>query len=126
MFADKDIPRLIAADVMTGSVTSCDELQTITEVIEILSERKLEAILVTKKGNFSQGIISKTDLLFSYVRGVGLALTSKYGDHRLTLKNMCLARHTQSKYTRTSRLFVVFMAAWPLYIGQLLRQVVRD
>ena len=72
MFADKDIPRLIAADVMTRNGTYCDAAQTISEVIEILSERKLGAILVTNKDDSSLGIVSKTDLLLAYIRGACL------------------------------------------------------
>ncbi len=72
MFADKGIPRLIAADVMTYNVTSCDGVLPITEVIEILSARKLGAILVTNKGDSSLGIVSKTDLLLAYIRDTRL------------------------------------------------------
>ena len=72
MFAEKGIPRLIAADVMTSNVTSCDAARTITEVIEILSEMKLGAILVTNKGDSSLGIVSKTDLLLAYIQGARL------------------------------------------------------
>ncbi|MCP4453895.1 MAG: CBS domain-containing protein, partial [Planctomycetes bacterium] len=73
VLADKGIPRLIAADVMTCNVTSCDGTLPITGVIEILSERKLGAILVTNKDDSSLGIVSKTDLLLAYIRGVRLA-----------------------------------------------------
>jgi len=39
-----------------------------------------------------------TAIPFASIRlGLGLALTSRYGIHRLTLKNMCRARHTQVK-----------------------------
>ena len=68
MFTQKKIPRLKAADVMTRDVVSCDAAQPITQVIEILSERKMSAILVTSDNNSAPGIISKTDLLFAYTR----------------------------------------------------------
>ncbi|MCG8635542.1 MAG: CBS domain-containing protein, partial [Desulfobacterales bacterium] len=41
----------------------------IAEVIEILSEKKLGAVLVTGKADASTGIVSKTDLLLAYIRG---------------------------------------------------------
>ncbi len=72
MFADRDIPRLIVSDVMTDNATSCDAARPITEVIEILSERELGALLVTNKDDSSLGIVSKTDLLLAYVRGARL------------------------------------------------------
>ncbi len=72
MFADKDIPRLVASDVMTGNVTSCDGILPIIGIIEILSEKKLGAILVTNKEDSPLGIVSKTDLLLAYIRGARL------------------------------------------------------
>lgn len=69
MFAEKDIPRLIASDVMTGNVTACDATCTITEVIEILSSQKLGAVLLTNKDDSPPGVVSKTDLLLAYIRG---------------------------------------------------------
>ncbi len=70
LFSKKQIPRLTATDVMTHDVISCDCSQTITQVIEILSERKKGAVLVTSQNNSTLGIISKTDLLFAYIREI--------------------------------------------------------
>lgn len=67
----KNIPRLIVRDVMTRDVTTCDKDDPITEVIEILSSRKLAALLVTDAHTPAGGTISKTDLALAYVRGIG-------------------------------------------------------
>lgn len=70
IFSKREIPRLTATDVMTHDVISCDCSQPITQVIEILSEEKKGALLVTSKNDSCLGIISKTDLLFAYIREV--------------------------------------------------------
>lgn len=70
MFSKKEIPRLTATDVMTRDVISCDSDLTIYRVIEVLSEKKMGAVLVTHPNDPTMGIISKTDLIFAYIRGV--------------------------------------------------------
>ncbi len=69
LFSKKEIPRLVVEDVMTRTLTACNANQTITEIIEILLERKKSAILVMDNKDSSSGIISKTDLLFAFMRG---------------------------------------------------------
>ena len=68
--SERQIPRLIVKDVMTGSVASCDEHLPVFEVIEILSARTLGAMLVTDENGTAIGIISKTDLILAYIRGI--------------------------------------------------------
>lgn len=69
LFTKNEIPRLIVEDVMTRTLIACNANQTITEIIEILLERKKSAILVMDKSDSSSGIISKTDILFAFIRG---------------------------------------------------------
>ncbi|MFH2057541.1 MAG: CBS domain-containing protein [Pseudomonadota bacterium] len=68
----KEIPRLMVKDVMTSGANVCRASDPITQVIEILSGRKLGAVLVSDHSNPTLGIISKTDLVLSYIRGIPL------------------------------------------------------
>lgn len=68
----KEIPRLMVKDVMTFGVTVCSASDLITQVIETLSDQKLGAVLISDHSNPSLGIISKTDLVFAYIRGIPL------------------------------------------------------
>ncbi len=66
----RDIPRLMVKDVMTIGVTSCSAVASITQVIEILSHGKIGAVLVSDPGAPTLGVISKTDLVLAYTRGI--------------------------------------------------------
>ncbi len=68
--SEKQIPRLIVKDVMTDSVESCDASLPVSEVIEILSAQTLGAMLVADENGTAIGIISKTDLILAYIRGI--------------------------------------------------------
>ena len=70
--AGKDMPRLLVKDVMTHGVSSCAGERPLADVVEILSHRKLAALLVTNEHTRSAGTISKTDLVLAYTRGTGI------------------------------------------------------
>lgn len=52
-----------ASDVMTSSVISVTEDQTLKEVIELLARHKFSGLPVVDKGNKVIGIISETDIV---------------------------------------------------------------
>ncbi|MCG8616425.1 MAG: CBS domain-containing protein [Desulfobacterales bacterium] len=68
----KKIPRLIVAEVMTGDVASCHAVSPISEVIEILSEKRMGAVRIKNEMSAHIGIVSKTDLILGYIRGITL------------------------------------------------------
>lgn len=63
-------------DVMTSSVLSVHDNETIAAVIEKLSAYRLGALLVVDQSNTPTGVISKTDLIIAYLRGRELTETA--------------------------------------------------
>lgn len=72
----KAVPRFKVQDVMTSSVTSFSESNTLLEIMEGLSSHRLGAVLIVDGRNAPIGVISKTDLILAYKRGVPSASTA--------------------------------------------------
>jgi len=64
------LPRLRAKEVMTGRITDCKKTDTLYQVMELLSLGRLKAVPIVDGADQPLGIISKTDLVLAYVRGV--------------------------------------------------------
>ena len=68
--AEKDRPRVTAGEIMTAQVQVCRRSDTLYQVMDILSERKLKALPVVDDQGMPLGIISKTDLVLAYVHDI--------------------------------------------------------
>ncbi len=68
--AEDATPRLRIRDVMTPSVNSFPDNATLSEIMEGLSVYRFGAVLITDEGNRPCGVVSKTDLILAYARGV--------------------------------------------------------
>jgi CBS domain-containing protein len=60
----------MAGEIMTGQVQVCRRSDTLYQVMDVLSERKLKALPVVDDRERPLGIISKTDLVLAYVHGI--------------------------------------------------------
>jgi predicted transcriptional regulator len=67
---DASALRLRVKDVMTPRVMSFSDNQTITEIMEGLSVNRFGAVLIMGEDSVPSGVISKTDLILAYRRGV--------------------------------------------------------
>jgi CBS domain-containing protein len=62
--------RLRVAEVMTPSVVSIPEDSPLSEVMEVLSTYRFGALLAVDSEGAPSGVVSKTDLILAYLRGV--------------------------------------------------------
>lgn len=67
--ADADMTRLSVKDVMSFDVAACNPAESISQVMDVLSEHQLGAVLISSSDE-AVGIISKTDLAVSYVKEI--------------------------------------------------------
>ncbi|MFH0959364.1 MAG: CBS domain-containing protein [Pseudomonadota bacterium] len=72
-----DSLRFKVRDVMTPSVTSFSENDSLSEIIEGLSVNHFGAVLIRDKNSAPVGVISKTDLILAYKRGISLELPAR-------------------------------------------------
>lgn len=68
--ADDAPLRFKVKEVMTQSVTSFADDAPLMEIMEGLSVNRLGAVLVTDRNGAPSGVISKTDLILAYRRGI--------------------------------------------------------
>ncbi len=66
----ENLPKLLAREVMTGQISSCKSIDTLYQVMELLSLGKLRAVPIVDEKDLPLGIISKTDLVLAYVHGI--------------------------------------------------------
>jgi CBS domain-containing protein len=59
-------------EVMTASVVSCREDDSLVQVIEGLTDHRLGAILIRDSQGLARGVVSKTDLVAAYHHGMSL------------------------------------------------------
>jgi len=64
------LPRLRVREVMTPAITGVQVDQPLTQVMEVLSQYRFGALLVTDTGGQPLGVISKTDLVLAFRRGL--------------------------------------------------------
>jgi len=64
--------RIRVRDIMTGPVVWYSEHDELFKVIEGLSEHKCGAVLVKDRSGVPVGVISKTDLVLAYKRGISV------------------------------------------------------
>jgi CBS domain-containing protein len=57
-------------DAMTCSVTSFSGCDSLLRIMEALSAHRFTAVLIRDAGGAPAGVISKTDLVLAYMRGV--------------------------------------------------------
>ncbi len=62
--------RLRVKDVMTPEVWACQDSDTLFTVIETLTSHQMGAVIIEDEARSSIGVISKTDLIMAYHRGV--------------------------------------------------------
>jgi CBS domain-containing protein len=62
--------RLFVKDVMTRTVWACQAGDPLTTVIETLTAHNMGAVLIKDEAETPLGVISKTDLIIAYHRGV--------------------------------------------------------
>jgi len=67
---DDQVQRFRVKEAMTPSVTSFSEDATLLEVMDGLSAYRFGAVLITNRNNVPRGVVSKTDLILAYGRGV--------------------------------------------------------
>ncbi|MFA6223526.1 MAG: CBS domain-containing protein [Desulfomonilaceae bacterium] len=65
-----DALRFRVRDVMTPSVTSFSEQNSLAEIMEGLSVNRFGAVLIRDDNSVPVGVISKTDLILAYKRGI--------------------------------------------------------
>ena len=70
-------PRLRIRDVMTPSVSAFPDHATLSEIMEGLSVYRFGAVLITDTENRPCGVISKTDLILAYARGVSAEVSAR-------------------------------------------------
>lgn len=58
------------SDAMTSAVITCKVTDDLYQVVESLSTHRMSAVLVTGEGGRAAGVISKTDLVVAWHRGV--------------------------------------------------------
>lgn len=69
--------RIIVKEVMTTSVKSLSEKEPLTRIMEDLSCYHFGALLIVNNEDLPQGVISKTDLTLSYLKGIDSQLPAK-------------------------------------------------
>ncbi len=65
-----DALRFRVRDVMTPSVTSFSDQNSLAEIMEGLSVNRFGAVLIRDDNSVPVGVISKTDLILAYKRGI--------------------------------------------------------
>lgn len=63
-------PETLVEEVMTPEVISCGVADSLTHVMEILAVQRMSAVLVNNMSGQPVGVISKTDLVLAWYRGV--------------------------------------------------------
>ena len=71
-----DALRFRVKDAMTPSVTSFFEHDSLSEIIEGLSVNHFGAVLIRDGNSTPVGVISKTDLILAYKRGISLEVSA--------------------------------------------------
>jgi CBS domain-containing protein len=108
--AHKNIPRYQVKEVMTSSVKTCSEDDSLFQVMEELSMYRFGAILITDGNNVPCGVVSKTDLALSYKHGVDSQIPAKNimtSPVRSCEENVLLEEAIQKMiFTDVHRLFV--------------------
>jgi len=108
--SDHEKLRYSIKDVMTPTVTTALDTDSITEVIEKLSSFQLGALLIIDESGKHAGVISKTDLALAYCRNVPLdanAHAIMNGPVKLCADNQPLEEGIrQMVFSEISRLFV--------------------
>jgi CBS domain-containing protein len=69
--------RLRIRDVMTPSVTSYADDTSLSDIMEGLSAYRFGAVLITDGQNRPCGVVSKTDLILAYARGVSAEVPAR-------------------------------------------------
>ncbi|WDP90969.1 MAG: CBS domain-containing protein [Desulfobacter sp.] len=64
------LPRLNVASVMTTGIDVCREDDSLYAVMDLLSQGNIKAVPVVDRADAALGLISKTDLVLAYARGV--------------------------------------------------------
>jgi predicted transcriptional regulator len=67
---DRSVPRFRVKDLMTPSVMSFSTGDCLSSIMEGLSLYHLGAVLIRDSRNVPSGVISKTDLMMAYKRGI--------------------------------------------------------
>jgi CBS domain-containing protein len=66
----KTLTGLSVKEVLTSSVKSCGEDDSLLQIMEELSMYRFGAVLIKNNNNLPSGVVSKTDLTISYKHGV--------------------------------------------------------
>jgi CBS domain-containing protein len=74
---DTNIRRYKVKEVMTSSVKTCREDDSLLQIMEELSMYRFGAILITDSNHVPCGVVSKTDLALSYKHGVDSQIAAK-------------------------------------------------
>lgn len=64
------LPELQVRDVMSTPAAAIAETDAVTAAMDVLTARRVGAVLVTAAGDIPVGVISKTDLATAYLHGV--------------------------------------------------------
>jgi len=64
--------RLRARDVMSTSVTALDTQANLVDIMEVLSQHRFGAVLITDANKNAAGVVSKTDLMIAFRHGMGV------------------------------------------------------
>ncbi len=67
---DSDVIRIRVKDVMTPKVVSYSESDTLSDIIEGMSQNRFSAVLIKSVAGLPTGVISKTDLMLAYNHGL--------------------------------------------------------
>lgn len=67
---DSHILRIRVKDVMTPNVVSYSESDSISDIIEGMSQNRFSAVLIKNASGLPIGVISKTDLMLAYNHGL--------------------------------------------------------
>src|SRR5471030_1535180 len=71
-------------------VVAVSSSATISEAAQLLTDKKIGAVVVTDKGGKLIGIISERDLVHAIARCGGAALTQQVGDHMTPAPQTCV------------------------------------
>lgn len=74
---DGEALRFRVRDVMTSSVVSYFESDTLSSIIEGMSQNRFSAVLIRDDNSRPVGVISKTDLMLAFNHGVDVEQTAK-------------------------------------------------
>ena len=70
------VKRYKVREIMTKTVESCEENDSLETVVENLSASKFGAILVSNDQKYPKGVISKTDIVLCYKHGKDLSVNA--------------------------------------------------